>query len=508
MDHSILNQHIERALQLQQTNQVEDAIQLFKKILSRYPKQADALHGLGLCYIQKKDFIRGLNYLTQAVVQAPTIPAFHNNLANAYKVTGQLDLAKTHYLEALRLKSPYSEAHNNLGSIHYLQGDYEKAIIQFKKALRINPNLWDAHFNLANCYIKKDLFLDAKPHLENVLTLRPDHLGAINNLAILYCLLKQFDKAKPLLQAVIEREPNNIEILFHLGLANASTHNLIEAQHCYLRLLALDENHDRAHHNLATLYLHLDDKKNALKHYEKSYMLNKHNQTALHMTKALKGETLKEGAPYEYTRALFDQYAYTYNQHVKETLNYQVPHLLRKLIHSYAEKKNKPWQVLDLGCGTGLCAPYFIDISDKLYGVDLSPNMISEAAKLGAYYKLAVEDIYSFLSKTLQKFDLIIAADVFGYFGELKAILEACYKTLNTDGYYLFSIENILDSDIKTGYQLGETGRYCHHSAYVQSLAAEIGFTICEQQDAVLRIQEKNNVKGTLFLLQKKDNNT
>lgn len=502
MDNQQLITQIEQALKQQQVGQIDEAIALFEQILSHVPNQADALHGLGLCYAQKKMFAQAVHYLKEAVTVAPQIPAFHNNLGNAYKLTGNLELAKSHYLEALRLKSPYSDAHNNLGSIYYLQGQYNEAKNQYQKALRINPKLWDAHFNIANCYINQSFYLEAKPHLEEVLKLRPDHLGAINNLGIIYCILKQFEAAKPLLKKTLEREPNNVEALFHLGIANASTNELEEAKQNYIDVIKMNGSHDRAHHNLATLYLHLKDKEKAYEHYEKAYQLNSHNQTALHMTKALRGETLKEGAPPEYTRALFDQYAYTYNQHVKEKLDYQVPHLLRALIKPFSDKKTTPWDVLDLGCGTGLCAPYFIDIADKLYGVDISPNMIDEAIKLDAYYKLAVDEITHYLKKTTLTFDLIICADVFVYFGCLNEIFEQCYMHLNPNGYFLFSIERLFN-DAPEGYQLNPTGRYQHHPEYINQIAAAHQFKLLAHEQAIIRQQEEGEVSGDIFLLQK-----
>lgn len=504
MNETELKQYFEDAFYNQQNGNVDEAIVLFKKILDKFPNHADALHGLGIAYAQKKQLPQAISYLTQAIQQAPNIPGFHNNLANAYKRNGQLDLAQRHYLEALRLKSPYSEANNNLGNVYYLQGLYSEAAEQFKKALRINPALWDAHFNLANCYLRQDLFLEAKPHLEEVLKYRADHLGAINNLGIIYCLLKQFEAAIPLLETVMAREPSNAESLFHLSIAYASSNQLEKAKQGYIQVLTLNDKHDKAHHNLATLYLHLNDKESALKHYEKAYQLNPHNQTALHMHKALTGETLKEGAPHEYTRALFDQYAYNYNQHMKEQLKYKVPELLRSLINPYSQKKSAAWKVLDLGCGTGLCAPYFMDISDKLYGVDLSPNMVDQAAKLDAYYKLAVSDISDYLLKTKENFELIIAADVFVYFGDLESILNQCYKVMTANAYFLFSIESLENGRHPTqDYQLSATGRYQHNPDYIKSLAEQLGFKKIAQQTAAIRQQETGAVIGELYLLQK-----
>jgi ubiquinone/menaquinone biosynthesis C-methylase UbiE len=46
-----------------------------------------------------------------------------------------------------------------------------------------------------------------------------------------------------------------------------------------------------------------------------------------------------------------------------------------------AKYLNKSQEILDLGCGTGLCGAWFTDYSARLVGVDLSPKMIEVAKK-------------------------------------------------------------------------------------------------------------------------------
>src|SRR5262249_26831693 len=147
--------------------------------------------------------------------------------------------------------------------------------------------------------------------------------------------------------------------------------------------LALDPNHGNSHHNLATVYLHLNEREKALAHYQEALKLQPQNMTVRHMVDALLGKTQEQGPPLEYTRALFDQYAYSYDTHVKEHLKYHVPQLLREAIAPYVTTSASPWEVLDIGCGTGLCAPLFADIAGKLYGVDISANMVEVARARG-----------------------------------------------------------------------------------------------------------------------------
>ncbi|MFO1258534.1 MAG: tetratricopeptide repeat protein [Gammaproteobacteria bacterium] len=491
---------IDKALTLQNEKKLEAAHELFKTVLRADPKNIDALHGLALNLAIRKHFKESIPFFLKAIQCAPLIPAFHNNLANTYKSIGDLTEAQKHYNQALSLKPNYPEAHNNLGNLLVQQGEIIAAVQHFQKALRINPDAIDAHYNLANCYLRLDRLLEAVPHYEATLRAWPNHIGAHHNLGITLTALKQFEQAKGHLEIVVNQEPDNVDALFHFGIVCGSLHLLERSRALYETILILKPQHAEAHHNLATILLQLKDTKSALKHFEKAYQLMPENLTAAHMIKALKADPDLQAAHPAYVQALFDQYAYSYDKHVKEGLNFQVPCLLREAIAPFAADKQTPWSVLDLGCGTGLIAPYFNDIADKLYGVDLSSNMIDLAKQRGGYLELYQDDILSFLKKSNEKYDLILASDVFVYFGDLTEIFELCYKNLKSNGYFCFSIETLSDST--EPFKVRPSGRFAHTTTYIKSLL-NTQLNLKYSQDAHIREQEGEPMKGTIFIFQK-----
>jgi len=493
--------NFEAALALQQKNELTTAIPLLQSLLAKTPNDGDILHALGMAFAQSHDFHQALIYLQQAVENAPQVAEFHNNLANVYKGLSQAPLAMRHYQEALRLKSPYPQAHNNLGALLYKMGNYHEAIRHFQKAISMDPTSVDTHYNLANAYIQQDRFLDAKAHFEEVLKRRPEHLGAMHNLGITLCVLKHFQEAEPLLERVIEREPGNIDALYHLGIIASVLAKTETARDYFIKVLETDPNHSTSHHNLATVYLHLNQRELALNHFQMALQLEPHNQTAAHMVAAMQGKTLAQGAPIGFTRALFDQYAYSYDEHVKKQLGYQVPALLRQAVAPYIYNRQH-WNTLDLGCGSGLCAPLFADLATKITGVDLSPNMIEVAKLRSIYDALYCDDALSFLStQKPDTFDLIIAADVFVYFGDLQEIFSACYRVLNDKGFFCFSIETLAKTDEL--FKLMTTGRYSHRPSYVEKLLTQGHFHILGQTAATLRTEEDAPVLGHIFSVQK-----
>ena len=111
---------------------------------------------------------------------------------------------------------------------------------------------------------------------------------------------------------------------------------------------------------------------------------------------------------------------------------------------TYISFMNRSLAVLDLGCGTGRVGAWLRDYSHSLTGVDLSPPMLAVARRKGLYDKLYYEDIHDFLQRkalevqqqrnlsggkdsssvSLGAFDLIVAADVLPYIGEVDDLFQ------------------------------------------------------------------------------------
>lgn len=505
MIESLQNQFTQ-ALKLQEANQLKAALLLFEQILSTVPDHPESLHSIGLIYAQRQDFSRALAYFERAVFLEPKQAHFHNHLGNTYKALGRWQEAQRHYYEALRLKTPYPEVYNNLGSLFYRLGNYEEAVRQFQKALRVRPQSAEAHYNLAHCYVKQDRFLDAITHYQQTLLQQPSHLGALHNLSMCLCFLKRFQEALPLLTQVIAEDPENQDVLFYLGVIHNTFSDFEKAKAYYQQVLQYNPQHANAHHNLATLHLACHRLELALSHYQKALSLEPQNATAKHMIAALTGQTLPSGAPSEYITVLFDQYAYNYDQHVQVQLQYQVPYLIRQALTPFIPAQGFQ-KALDIGCGTGLLAPFLTDIIHQFEGIDLSPNMLAVAKQKGAYSALTLAEAAQFLKTCYTTYHLIVAADVLVYFGELETLFRFCRQALKAKGYFSFSIETLSLAEIPNlphaDFALRKTGRYAHRVLYIHTLSQQLGFNLLAQDQVTLRYQENKPIVGHLFILQK-----
>ena len=94
-------------------------------------------------------------------------------------------------------------------------------------------------------------------------------------------------------------------------------------------------------------------------------------------------------------------------------------------------------------------------------------------------------------------YDLVVAADVFNYFGDLTRVFQGVRRHLSNSGAFAFSVEE-LDSGTFT---LNTTGRYAHCAAYIQRLAQETGFRIESAQSDVIRSEHGVGTPGLFYLL-------
>ncbi len=217
------------------------------------------------------------------------------------------------------------------------------------------------------------------------------------------------------------------------------------------------------------------------------------------------GSAAPRAAPRAYVARIFDGYAERFDLHLEATLRYEAPALLFEAVAASDGAARgdgaSPWSVLDLGCGTGLTGTRFRHLARRLVGVDLSPGMIRKTAEKGLYDELAVSDITDYLRGCRERFDLVLAADVLGYVGDLEPLLSASPPVLAPGGRFAFTIEEAAGG-APDGYVLCATRRYRHDPGYVRRAALNAGLAVSCARHAVLRHEGGLPVAGVVFVLE------
>ena len=132
--------------------------------------------------------------------------------------------------------------------------------------------------------------------------------------------------------------------------------------------------------------------------------------------------------------------------------------------------------------------------SDHLTGVDLSAAMIAKARERNVYDELIIGDAVAPMRERPNAFDLIVAADVLVYVGDLAPLFAAVGTALTADGLFAFSVETC-EGD---GFKLEPTMRFAHSRSYVEATAREAGLRPLLIQSASTRRESGADAPGLI----------
>jgi predicted TPR repeat methyltransferase len=354
----------------------------------------------------------------------------------------------------------------NLGLVYYGLENFTAALEEFSQALACRSEDSDTLFNLALCQKKTGDSVAAIASYRRLLQAIPDHTDGWYNLAGCY----------------------------------RDTYADAQAISCYRQVLALDGAYLPALNNLAYLYHRSGDMQQAEVCYRQVLTLRPKDDAAHYMLASLLGTPL-DRAPDAYVRHFFDAYAEGFEKSLVDGLGYDNPRQLAACLRECTELQGLPKQYaygLDLGCGTGLSGIAFKEIVTVLDGVDLSANMLVQAAEKGCYKGLYQDSISHYVQTTKATYDFFLATDVFIYVGALEEIFAALHAVARPGAIFCFSTETLA----ATGYQLQQTGRFAYSRDYIHKIAAAAGWTVLTEKETKLRKERERWIAGHLWILQ------
>ena len=199
-----------------------------------------------------------------------------------------------------------------------------------------------------------------------------------------------------------------------------------------------------------------------------------------------------------YVRTLFDGYALSFDSALRLGLAYQAPELMREAVRA-ARPEMTFGAALDLGCGTGLGGAAFRPFCGTLAGVDLSPAMVAQARAKDIYDRLVEGEVLDFLAAEAAAhtpYDIVIAADLFGYLDDLTAVLGAAARVLAPGGLIAFSAETHRGD----GVILRDTLRYAHAESHVRGALDAAGLQLVSLDSAPARSEKGVPVPGLVVV--------
>lgn len=418
---------------------------------------------------------------------------------------GDVSSALEHYRQALARDPHETDALHLAGMALRALGRLDEALGFLDRAVARKPG--DAVFqaNRAAALLDLGRHAQARDAAAIAATLDPGHAPAHINLAAALASLGADDAAEASYRQALALTPGSADA--HNNLANLLQRRgrAAEALDHYEAAIAASPGHAAAHSNYGTALYALHRAGEAGRAADKARawtQAHPGNATARHVAAALTGAAADARAPDDYVRSAFDMFAPSFEATLAK-LDYRAPQALDALLARALPLAAPLGAALDAGCGTGLAAPMLRPRAKRLDGVDLSPAMVERARARGLYDELRVGELTADLSAHAATYDLIVAADVLCYFGDLAEAVAACASALKAGGALAFSLERLDDASPGESWRVRPSGRYAHAQETLPDLLARAGFAAPELVRESTRAETGVPVPGLLVFARK-----
>lgn len=495
-----------RAVALHQKGQLQAALTIYQQLLAEDPTDFDALHFSGVVARQSGDPQRGVMQISlamQSLQQKGILPgmahaAACSNLAGCYQDCADLASAERFWRLAIALRPDYAIACNNLGNLLKQQGRYADALAAFDDALRFSPDNPEVLFNAGLTLYQDRQFPQSLDLLTRALANHPNRAPVLCARSAVWLELNQPDRATEDSTSALALHDDYAEAYVNRAIARRRLNQQDECISDLTSAVRYRPGYGKAWLLLGHALHTKGDDATAADAYRRAREAGADVDQVDFTLAAMGVAPTPAAAPAGYVRNLFDQYADHFDEHLVNVLHYDMPRAIADLINRH--RHDRLLHVLDLGCGTGLCAQYLRQMATSLTGVDLSQRMLDRAAALGLYDALACAEITRFLSDSDSCYDGIVAADVLVYFGDLGALLIDVRKQLAPGGLFCFSLEYWSAAAETQHYQLHASCRYRHSEHYIRSALHVAGFDLVALQHQTGRRENMADVAAMLIL--------
>jgi predicted TPR repeat methyltransferase len=396
-------------------------------------------------------------------------------------------------------RNAFEEARNHfMEGLACLQaGRFMEAEQRFQSSLALQPGRISTLVNLAAVQIELSRPLEALASADLVLAAEADNIDAWFHRGTALYLLDRHDEALTSFDKVLALDSGFAEPWFRRGQVLQSLKRPAQALEAFDRAVTLDPSMGRAWSNRGGILQEMKRLDEAAESFRQALAHGADHELNSYYLAAVGAAGAPAAAPRTYVESLFDDYAGDFDQHLVQVLHYRAHRSLADHLQAMPARRFR--SALDLGCGTGLCGPLLAPMVERLAGVDLSNQMLQKARGRGVYHRLVQAEIGEFLATPGESHDLVVAADVFIYVGDLDAIFRGVRSVLVPQGIFCFSAE-VARQGVET-FELLSSLRYAHSETYLRRLARTHGFEVTKIVHEPIREDQREMIGGIFVYL-------
>ena len=497
----------------------------YRAVLGDEPEHPDALHWLGVLTLQTGLADAAVPLLQRAADRRPDDPAFAHNLGQALLSAGRADDSIRAFERATKLDPANASTFLAIGLAHVARNASLAALDALERARALGLDSAELHHRLAVALLKIGRPADAITACRAAIERKADYASAYHHLAVALRSIGATHDAREALRKAVELDPALARAWHGLAVMEAESGKVEDAVALFRRAIEAKPDYAAAYQGLARVLAQTGRQDEARRVMADAAKVS---QTASESPRSKRPASVSgaiaeleekltpegKGSSMHYALAtllnvfppaqspasgvtkLFDGYADRFDEHLEGKLGYRVPTLLAEAVAE--TRPTELLDVLDLGCGTGLCGAALRPLARRLAGVDLAPAMIAKSTERGVYDELTCGEMLDVLRRCgPASLDLIVATDVFIYVGDLVPAFEAATDALRPGGMLAFSVE----AGAGDRYYLQPTRRYAHSQPYVERLAGIFGFAVERFTTISVRIEAGRHLPGYLVLL-------
>jgi predicted TPR repeat methyltransferase len=389
---------------------------------------------------------------------------------------GEFDEGEEVCRKILAVAPDYPDALHYAGVLAHENGRTDEALALIARSLERAPEQADWHSNLGVVRQATGDLDGAIAAYERAIALKPSHARAHGNLGVLLKVRGDLAGAEAAYRRSIELDAKHADAYHNLAVVLSSTNRSVEAVTAFCRALTLKPHYPEARRALALAYCTLGQFDRAVQVCEEWLKDEPESSVAIHTLAACSGRDVPLRASDDYVQKVFDSFAASFESKLAR-LNYRAPELVSDALVQVGVPANHALDILDVGCGTGLCGPLLAPYARSLVGMDLSVGMLKHAAEKGVYDELIQAELTEYLSRQHDRFDIIVSADTLVYFGALEAVVAAAARALRTGGVLVFTVEEEVDAALAQSYRIRPHGRYTHGPSYIDRVLVSAGLS-------------------------------
>ena len=238
--------HTQQARDLEETGDIEGAIEQVKLALGFKPSASKLIRKLGLLYQKLGEMTTAIKCLKKAVQVNPDDAVTRYLLGRIYRDRGDIQLAATYFLEVMGLTSKYNDEAIRLGKTLLEQGMNKMAIKVFSKAIATSRKSLNIKELVADICLDYEEFSYARRLLESIISEVPSRYDTVYKAGVVYHVLGEEDKALEQFLIVDSHQSTRIDVKLEIARIYLERNQVFQADDYLNRVLRKDPKNEQA----------------------------------------------------------------------------------------------------------------------------------------------------------------------------------------------------------------------------------------------------------------------